>query len=90
MTIIHSPQMTTLQPELQTIQMMKGRKSTSRWYLWMMNIGFLRRYLKEHYAFTYQIPSYMDSLDLSDVLGFEDYMVTSRDEDIPAFEDTSD
>ena len=37
----------------------------------------------------YQMPSYMDSLeDLSDILDFEDYMVTSSDEDIPAFEDT--
>ena len=36
----------------------------------------------------YQMPSYMDSLDLSDILDYEDYMVTSSDEDIPAFEDT--
>ena len=35
----------------------------------------------------YQMPSYMDSLDLSDISDFEDYMVTSSDEDIPAFED---
>ena len=35
----------------------------------------------------YQMPSYMDSLDLSDILDFEDYMVTSSNEDIPAFED---
>ena len=36
----------------------------------------------------YQMPSYMDSLDLSDILDYEDYMVTSSDEDIPAFRDT--
>ena len=36
----------------------------------------------------YQMPSYMDSLDLSDISDFEDYMVTSSNEDIPASEDT--
>ena len=36
----------------------------------------------------YQMPSYMDSLDLSDILDYEDYMITSSDEDIPAFGDT--
>ena len=36
----------------------------------------------------YQMPSYMDSLDLSDISDFEDYMVTSSNKDIPAFEDT--
>ena len=30
----------------------------------------------------------MDSLDLSDILDYEDYMVTSSKEDIPAFRDT--
>ena len=35
----------------------------------------------------YQMPSYMDSLDLSDISDFEDYMVTSSDEDIPTFKD---
>ena len=35
----------------------------------------------------YQMPSYVDSLDLSDILDYEDYMVTSSDEDIPAFKD---
>ena len=30
----------------------------------------------------------MDSLDLSDILDYEDYMVTSSDEDIPTFEET--
>ena len=35
----------------------------------------------------YWIPSYIDSLDLSGILGFEDYMVTSSNEDIPALED---
>ena len=34
------------------------------------------------------MPSYMDSLDLSDILDYEDYMGTSSDEDIPAFGDT--
>ena len=29
----------------------------------------------------YQMPSYMDSLDLSDISDYEDYMVTSSDED---------
>ena len=33
------------------------------------------------------MPSYMDSLDLSDISDFEDYMVTSSNEDIPALED---
>ena len=36
----------------------------------------------------YQIPSYVDSLDLSDISEFKDYMVTFSDEDIPALEDT--
>ena len=35
----------------------------------------------------YQMPSYMDSMDLSDISEYEDYMVTSSDEDIPAFRD---
>ena len=30
----------------------------------------------------------MDSLDLSDISDFEDIMITSSDEDIPALEDT--
>ena len=34
-----------------------------------------------------QMPSYMNIMDLSDILDFEDYMVTSIDEDIPAFKD---
>ena len=34
-----------------------------------------------------QIPSYIDSLDLSDILDLEDYMVTSSNEDIPVLED---
>ena len=33
------------------------------------------------------IPSYMDSLDLSDILDYEDYMVTSSDEEIPGMEE---
>ena len=36
----------------------------------------------------YQVSSYVDSLDLSDILEFEDYMVTSSNEDIPWLEDT--
>ena len=32
-------------------------------------------------------PSYMDSLDLSDILDYEDYMVTSSDEEIPGMEE---
>ena len=31
----------------------------------------------------YQVSSYVDSLDLSDISEFEDYMVTSSDKDIP-------
>ena len=44
-------QVTTLQPALQNVQKMKRRKRTSRQYIWMMNIGLLRKYLKEHCAF---------------------------------------
>ena len=36
----------------------------------------------------YQMPSYIDSLDLSDISDYEDYMVISSDEDRPAFRDT--
>ena len=36
----------------------------------------------------YQMPSYMDSLYLSDISYYEDNMVTSSNEDIPAFRDT--
>ena len=32
-------------------------------------------------------PSYMNSLDLSDILDYEDYMVTSNDEEIPGMEE---
>ena len=35
------------------------------------------------------IPSYMDSLDLSDILDYEDYMITSSDEDIPGMGEVS-
>ena len=31
----------------------------------------------------YETLSYMDSLDLSDISDYEDYMVTSSDEEIP-------
>ena len=33
----------------QTVQKMK--RKTSRWYLWMMNTGLLKKHLKEHYVF---------------------------------------
>ena len=36
------------------------------------------------YPCPYQMPSYIDSLDFSYISEFEDYMVTSSDEDIPA------
>ena len=36
----------------------------------------------------YQIPLYVDSLDLSDISDFEDIMITSSDENIPALEGT--
>ena len=36
----------------------------------------------------YQAPSYMDSLDLSDISDFEDIMIMPSNEDIPALEDT--
>ena len=35
----------------------------------------------------YLLPSYTDTMDLSDISDFEDIMITSRDEDIPALED---
>ena len=35
----------------------------------------------------YQMSSYMDSLNLSDISDYEDYMVTSSDEDIPGMEE---
>ena len=35
----------------------------------------------------YQMPSYMDSLDLCDILDYEDYMVPSSDEEIPGMEE---
>ena len=34
----------------------------------------------------YQIPSYVDSLEFSDISDLEDIMITSSDEDIPALE----
>ena len=33
------------------------------------------------------MPSYMDSLDLSDISNYEDYMVTSSNEEIPGMEE---
>ena len=35
----------------------------------------------------YQVSSYVDSLDLSDISDFEDIIITSSNEDIPALED---
>ena len=35
----------------------------------------------------YQMPSYKDSLDLSDISDYEDYMVTSSNEEIPGMEE---
>ena len=35
----------------------------------------------------YLLPSYTDTMDLSDISDFEDIMITSNDEDIPALED---
>ena len=35
----------------------------------------------------YQMPSYMDSLDLSDISDYEDYMITSSNKDIPGMEE---
>ena len=35
----------------------------------------------------YQMPSYMDILDLSDILDYEDYMIMSSDKDIPGMEE---
>ena len=35
----------------------------------------------------HQMPSYMDSLDLSDISDYEDYMITSSNEDIPGMEE---
>ena len=37
----------------------------------------------------YLIPSYAESLDLSDISDFEHIMIMSGDEDIPALEDVS-
>ena len=35
----------------------------------------------------YDTISYMDSLDLSDISDYEDYIVTSSDEEIPGMEE---
>ena len=35
----------------------------------------------------YQTPFYMDSFNLSDISDYEDYMVTSSDEEIPGMEE---
>ena len=86
----------------QTAQKMK--RKTSRWYLWMMKTGFLKKTpertlcIYEHglphelcpypcpYA-NYETLSYMDSLNLSDVSHYEDYIVTSSNEELPGMEE---
>ena len=40
-----------------------------------------------HPYMNYEMLSYMDSLDFSDISDYEDYMVTSSDEDIPGMEE---
>ena len=86
----------------QTAQMRKKRK-ISRWYPRMMNTGLLKKCLKEcsvsmnvDYCMDYASAcvltrtitlSYMDSLDLSDISDYEDYMITSSDEEILGMEE---
>ena len=82
----------------------KMMKKTSKWYLWMTNIGTTEEVpdrtlcICEHalphrlcpypcpYA-NYLLPSYADTMDLNDIPNFEDIMIKSSDEDIPALED---
>ena len=96
-------QTATLQIAPQYAQTVQKMKKTSRWYLWMMNTGLLKKHLKEHYVFMNMVYhmdyvhthalmqtikiSYMASLDLSDISDYEDYMVTSSDEEIPGKEE---
>ena len=40
-----------------------------------------------HAHANYLLPSYTNTMDLSDISDFEDIMITSSDEDIPALED---
>ena len=35
----------------------------------------------------YLLPSYGETMDLSDISNFEDILITSRDKDLPALED---
>ena len=69
----------------------------------MMNIGLPKKHLKGHYVFMSMVyhmdyvhthalectikcpPTW--SLDLSDILDYEDYMVTSSNKDIPGMEE---
>ena len=44
-------------------------------------------YASTHALTNYETLSYMDSLDLSDISDYEDYMVTSSDEEIPGMEE---
>ena len=63
----------------------------------MTNTGLPKKCLKELFVSTkmdYPCPygnhdtiSYMVSLDLSDISDYEDYMVTSSDEEIPGLEE---
>ena len=95
-------QITALQTVLkyaQTAQMVM--KKISRWYPWMMNTGLLKKHLicihehgLSHGLCQYPCPymnyntlSYKGSLDLSDISDYEDYMVTSSDEEIPGMEE---
>ena len=53
-----------------------------------MNMAYHLGYAHSQCLYAHhQIPSYIDCLDLSDILEFEEYMVTSSDKDIPALED---
>ena len=88
---------TTLQTALQYAQTAQmKRKKIFRQYPWMMNTGLLKKHLKEPFVCQCLCPygnlntnSYIDSLDLSDILDYEDYMVTSSDEEIPGMEEVS-
>ena len=54
-----------------------------------MNMVYYMGYAHTHALYAnYHIPSYEDSLDLSDISDFEDIMIMSSNEDIPALEDT--
>ena len=53
-----------------------------------MNMDYRITYANTHVLMrTITLSSYMDSLDLSDISDYEDYMVTSSDEEIPGMEE---